>query len=369
MDYERDTTESGKNTRPSRGGADSNPPRPAPLNQNHQLHEPASQEPTLPLGNASGDIPTLFELPDCTSEGTKRRQSSRTVLYDIHTPHSGPPAGHIDPPSGNFSKLSAPPPHSPDGHAPSIDFVDLDQAEEAFGDVTQHESNNERIAAHSGSAKSRWANIPQPKWKTRAGIVVIACVLTSLSYFVGKLSRSPEPIDDSIPGLMISEDQSTEVDTNTLQVSPADPMTEPPRESPTVGGIVNASAAPAPHPSYDQTTEVQPSLPTPATASAAAVGGENFFPANSAGPIASTTPNAIDSAFNESSNARGFGNSTDRVVSYRETTPTNNPYGNDLPSGMADRLELDDSLHYTETPHPIGNFLDILKVWEESELR
>ena len=53
-------------------------------------------------------LPTLFELPDRTPEHRNKQRHSAQVA--VHQAHSGPPAGHVDPPSGNHSHLR---PHGP----------------------------------------------------------------------------------------------------------------------------------------------------------------------------------------------------------------------------------------------------------------
>lgn len=407
MDYERDTTENGKSARRNwrRGKPTSNPSSdsvPAPPIE----PSPAPEQP-------SGEIPTLFELPDCTSEGIHRRQEAQMHLYDLHRPHSGPPASHLDPPSGNFSKLTSPTPHTPEGTTPSLDIIDPCLAN---GENADHVARSdtfespdqppERIAAYHPDDPPKWADSGRSAWHTRAGIGVLVFALLTLSYMFGKRSHTPQNDNDAtIAELTISEDDSVVMIADeiletpdaveqvaadvsdaessqiaTAGVSPTDPTIQPsdvdPLSSQSTDDLLAriADAAQSVPPPTNASNEIVGAPPLPITQpSRDSLSAPITAPLSS--PLTDDQTSAMESLNPESITEPQFGldRSIDSVVSYRENTQRDESAAehdeHDLPQGMADRLKLEDGLRYTDTPYPIGNFLEILKAWEASELR
>ena len=72
------------------------------------------------------------------------------------------------------------------------------------------------------------------------------------------------------------------------------------------------------------------------------------------------------------SHVPSINSATDSVVAFRKHDQNgidNAAVSNDLPTGMEDRLKLEDGLRYSKTPYPIGNFLEILQSWDASQLQ
>ncbi|MCC9599636.1 hypothetical protein LOC67_03610 [Stieleria sp. JC731] len=425
MDYDRDTTDSGKSSRRNRRGADSASSHPDHL---HPHTKPLGPNPSG-QGAPTGEIPTLFELPDCTSEGESRRRASRTILYDIHSPHSGPPAGHIDPPSGNFSKLASTPPYTPDGHAPSVNFVDGDNPVPEYGPSgTDHDQPApERIAAYHESAEPKWADDQRSVWPTRIGVTILVFILASLSFYFGRKSSPETSSEDSIAELAINEDDSiiliTGESIDADSTNSDNPVEKVASEVADTDDNLSANTPPLPDtdlPAADQTDATEDLLariaqaadedsvivqPDPQLENATSDGSVTQSPVVDSAAAYTTLPGTplmdversmpssigmpteyqsgsesapvgqpiVANQFFENANTTEqsqplYGGAVDRVVSYRGD-PSNDSLGNDLPQGMADRLKLEEGLQYTGTPYPIGNFLEILEAWEASELR
>lgn len=347
-------------------------------------------------------LPTLFELPDRTPEPSKQRQIAQ---FAIHDAHNGPPAGHVDPPSGSQSHLRRHDPHSPSDPLGTLpgQHADGDSDDPAspnrptpdpHDDATEPET---RLAAYRDEDSMRWAEVTSKTWVTRSSVIFLMLVMVTLAFLSGRGFRESSDSadsDDLNDLIVITEDLEVIDELASAAETPSgnddSPITQPStshtpesqlaqqshadEESAAAGGT-DASVFDLPEtflsdsvepPSYvaelvtdnaDASPEPESSLGAPA-----AVSDVNVADNMPAVPDTGTLP--------ENTLSPSIEDVTDSVVAYRNPDQAaDGTLGSDeLPAGMESRLRLEDGLRYTDTPYPIGNFLEILKAWETSTL-
>lgn len=387
MDQERDTIGNDKSSRRERFWRENTPTEfgsggklpgrdmnPVPSN-------PVPSNPVHPSGEA---LPVLFELPDQTPEARQKRRES--TQFRLHHAHTGPPASHVDPPSGNHSHLVHSGPKSPtdsDSPHPDSDVVpgesDHRLASPPTADVFPEPDH--KIAAYHDDSPSWSDNIKKASWAARSAVVLVMLAMVTLAFFSGRGLRPTSSLRSNETLLSDSEmdadalDESTVVmidDIHTLgdfndtaDQDILDAITSLPSEE-----MLPQEFEPASHhelPSYitnapDQMVAGKLGEPSVSIPSTEYTNNQNLagFP-NTANEIA----------------VPPLDRPTESIVAFREPGPTGpglmgtgNTFVHDnLPSGMDDRLRLEDGLRYSDTPLAIGNFLEILKAWEETDMQ
>lgn len=351
-------------------------------------------------------LPILFELPDRTPN--RMKQSHQSARFAIHDAHSGPPAGHVDPPSGDHHHLKPHYPTSPTDPAatlpgqhadwtPDPTAPPSDQSRQDAGIDTQT-----KVAAHRDEDSMRWSDSRGSTWATRSAIGFLIFAMVTVAFLSGRGFRSgsatseDNSIDDVIvisedfegrdDGLLDAADESSVASTSKAITPPGDqPLSRPgAANTPNDSAESVDTSLPIPEELLRQTTEppsyvaeaVDPSGTSgPAMESASgALGRPSESMPETIEPLpVPTTGDPQDFDIAMTPPADGVG-----VVAYRSeaSTPSRGdgaqPFvdgrpTDGLPAGMDDRLQLDDALRYTDTPYPIGNFLEILEAWEASE--
>ncbi|QDV46944.1 hypothetical protein Enr13x_68530 [Stieleria neptunia] len=404
MDQERDTTNNAKRSRPGRFRAEKSPkvvrpgdapetPAPSYRGDFQEISDPTSAR----VDSAAEPLPTLFELPDRTPEGLQRKRDAGRV--SIHGAHSGPPASHVDPPSGNHSHLSHSGPLSPD-HSDSampggsampagVDRRSDSDPSRVGSPLDASESPDEaRVAAYHDESMN-WATA-KASWATRSAIVMLVLLMVTLAFFSGRgLNRTgttedparltdvdAEDVEETV--VMITEDIQLMDDAAAAEapqaIIPDDRSAQIAQESPTADvptETVDGTALDAP-PSYI----ADGPAPAGMLGEPSAILPAEFDLANqaiSSASAASEIPN-IPPSFESNQSVVGFRSGETPNVPPTAATDVDSdllPAGNlpagNLPAGMEDRLRLEDGLRYSDTPYAIGNFLEILKAWEDSE--
>ncbi|QDV88042.1 hypothetical protein [Planctomycetes bacterium TBK1r] len=388
MDQERDTTNNAKRSRPGRFRAEKSPkvarpsnapqtPAPSYRGEFQEIPDPTAER----VASAADLLPTLFELPDRTPEGLLRKRDA--ARFSIHDAHSGPPASHVDPPSGNHSHLS---------HSGPISPVSSDSA--MPGGIGQHsdsdpsplepsrdgsESPDEsRVAAYRDESMN-WATA-KASWATRSAIVMLVLLMVTLAFFSGRGFNKTGTTED--PSRLTDADaedlgETIVVITEDIQLMDDSAAAEPPQtDSDNVSSTLIAQESHAADVStepVDAPTSSIADAPTPASMlgePSAVLPGEfdladqDIPPA----PSANEVPN-IPPSFDSNQSVVAFRSGESPNVPPTAATDVDSdplPAGN-LPAGMEDRLRLEDGLRYSDTPYAIGNFLEILKAWEDSE--
>lgn len=378
MDQERDTTDSSQSSRRGRFWREYGPTAPpgdtaSPRDVQKPAHSlpprPDEQQPRAPQSSGAADrldraedaLPILFELPDRTPEALERNRQSGQ--FTIHTPHAGPPASHVDPPSGNHSHLDFPGPTSPessDSAAPNA-FAAPDAPDQGPADASDERQTEERIAAYSNHSMS-WAESSRASWATRSAIVMLVLMMVTLAFFSGRgLNRfgggaGPNSLTDAEADklgetvVMITDDYEVSYDDADRDELDPLPMAAAAPESTSL--VDNANGGD--ESDFADSPSSAGSLGLPATTASVTEATESF-----AGAVGENSQSDIPPIIG----------SNEAVVAFRanESTDIGSPDATDnLPSGMDSRLRLEDGLRYSDTPHAIGNFLEILKAWEES---
>ncbi|WP_182866271.1 hypothetical protein [Stieleria mannarensis] len=394
MDQEPDTTNHARSSRPGRfrpekttrddrPGSPAGDANPNGTNKTHR-HSGGFREipapPAEPLDSPAEALPTLFELPDRTPEGLQRkRQGGR---FSIHDAHSGPPASHVDPPSGNHSHLSRPEPFSPvdsDSALPGGTGDNSDLGHDPMGPPADAGTPMEesRVAAFHG-APMKWASA-KASWATRSAIVMLVLLLVSMAFLFGRSSNSPNDpsqladVDGDELGetvVVITEDFDISDDPSSTglsqQIAATDDVVTPEvatqeNQTPPAETLPSYIAeAPTPSGALGEPSALLPAEPLPSDALPAEALPEEIAQALLDTPVTSATEDipAVPPSLE----------SNQSVVAYRtsETDAASDAVSDPLPAGMEDRLRLEDGLRYSDTPYAIGNFLEILKAWEES---
>jgi hypothetical protein len=365
MDQERDTIGNPKSSQKGRiwqGNSPSTPQssREQRLNQPHSSPDRQGIDATTvktssPADLSSDALPTLFELPDRTPEHLQRRRE-RSQL-DVHDAHAGPPAGHVDPPSGNHSFLDQPGPTEPTNSRSALPGADPLSSESGSANESQAATEgqvtpDQKVAAfHDHSSSS--SEDARAWWVIRSAIVMLVLMMVTLAFFSGRGFRGQGlPSDDRH---VTDAEAAPETLAETI-VMLDDPSTFP---SASFKGLLpepTALSGETDLPSY----LADATLPAPSGSL-----GQPLAPSLSNEPNATTAGNL--------ENPQDFPpipSSPDAVVAFRamEASVVENANNSDnLPAGMSDRLNLQDGLRYTDTPFPIGNLLEILSESEASE--
>ncbi|QEG02542.1 hypothetical protein Mal15_66630 [Stieleria maiorica] len=386
MDQEPDTTNHARSSRPgrfrpekptTRGTSASDAPQGTPEGSasasgpgNEHHHSGGFHEIPAPATDRvdpeTEALPTLFELPDRTPEGLQRKRQSDPFF--IHDAHNGPPASHVDPPSGNHSYLSHPEPFSPVGSDSALPGGADHGSDHGQGYISSPAeaaapTEESRVAAFHGEPM-KWATA-KASWATRSAIVMLVLLLVSVAFLFGRSSNSPsDPTQlTDVDGDDLGE--TVVVITEDFDISDDPSSSDPIQQIAATDDIVTPEVATQEN--QTPSTEALPSYIAEAPTPSGGLGEPSAsLPAESLpeeiaqalldtpGPLATDdipeVPPSLDS--NQS------------VVAYRssETDAVSDP----LPAGMEDRLRLEDGLRYSDTPYAIGNFLEILKAWEES---
>jgi hypothetical protein len=239
------------------GGPPQTGPSPNTPNKQAKVFSDSLADAETPLQDAP---PTLFELPDRTAKssppptpatnprpfklqelsGASGQYASGQYAsgqYEIHDAHAGPPAGHVDPPSGNHSILAAVDPFTPDSSAPQSDLAPVqDSSEQSRRDrseawrVDPDDSPEHNIAARGDwaagdgaagdGAAGDWAagdgasgngNDDAPierdgatatrpatwTWGGRAAVVSLMLFVGTVSFLSGRILHQPAPRQDT----------------------------------------------------------------------------------------------------------------------------------------------------------------------------
>ncbi|MDV6032649.1 MAG: hypothetical protein F9B45_21700 [Phycisphaera sp. RhM] len=394
MDQERDTTNNAKRSRPGRFRAEKSPKVARPSNA-PQTPAPAYRgdfqeipDPTAERVAAAADLlPTLFELPDRTPEGLQRKRDAGRI--SIHDAHSGPPASHVDPPSGNHSHLSHSGPISPDDSdsaMPSGSAMPGGVGRRSDSDPSRIEpprdgsklQDESRVAAYRDESMN-WATA-KASWATRSAIVMLVLLMVTLAFFSGRGFNKTGTTED--PSRLTDADaedlgETIVVITEDMPVMDDSAAAEPPQtDSDNASSTLIAQESHAADVSIETVDAPASSIadaPTPASMlgePSAVLPGE-FDVADQDiphAPSASEVPN-IPPSFDSNQSVVAFRSGESPSVPPTAATDIDSdplPAGT-LPAGMEDRLRLEDGLQYSDTPYAIGNFLEILKAWEDSE--
>ncbi|WP_372898321.1 hypothetical protein [Stieleria sp.] len=380
MDQERDTTNNAKRSRPGRFRAEKSPkvarpsnapqtPAPSYRGDFQEIPDPTAER----VASAADLLPTLFELPDRTPEGLLRKRD--TARFSIHDAHSGPPASHVDPPSGNHSHLS---------HSGPISPVSSDSA--TPGGIGQHsdsdpsplepsrggsESPDEsRVAAYRDESMN-WATA-KASWATRSAIVMLVLLMVTLAFFSGRGFNKTGTTED--PSRLTDADaddlgETIVVITEDIQLMDDSAAAEPPQTDP--DNAASTQIAQESHAAVPASSIADAPTPASMLGEPSAVLPGEFDLADQdipPAPSANEVPN-IPPSFDSNQSVVAFRSGESPNVPPTAATDVDSdplPAGN-LPAGMEDRLRLEDGLRYSDTPYAIGNFLEILKAWEDSE--
>lgn len=367
------------------------------------------------FGRGAPPLPTLFELPDRSPEAIRAKQLplGDESAHALHQPHIGPPAGHFDTPPGSGQAGGRRFPRTPvteNDASPSIDEIESSQSQEI-------DRLNIAATSDSGSAADRQATFGETStfvaeateenasWSGRAAMILLLMLMVTVAFVSGRgFHRSqssaetdlvagtgshsqndvevaeqelkvlvdlemqtsenlaPDDITSDFPPLLsddpISEDVADNDLSNTDRSAEADAAEMD-------GGIQNGSAVASitpPTPANSTATGETPKSTDAILAEIEALAmsdPESSLDANEGIPeqrIASLDPLATD-----------FSNLPNTSASQQPLPPSfDGPKfaSDDLPSGMGDRLRLEQGIRYSQTPHAIGGFLDILKAWE-----
>ncbi|MEM6469689.1 MAG: hypothetical protein AAF802_08965 [Planctomycetota bacterium] len=334
----------------------------------------------------------------------------------LHEPHLGPPANHVRRPPDNQGSVrpQGPAPHVPQAAQPATSTAWGSTKHVVVNDAESSVKGRVRTAAYHDEGAPAWSESATAKWLTRTTMGVGMIALIALGYFYGRgtFSQGDSTDSDQVAfGEMDSEQMAYEQIVMELAVQ-EEHVEQPVADS-------EAGNGSSPHPetsvalrsndeiladigslpddtgralsvvaeeSSDNSTNASLGTPTTATSDLPTYSpaipefpdlGEDI-PDSPSGLIEGTSagprnPGPLDDV--------PLGASPlDSTVAYRaeqlsqvdELNLTNPGLKNetpneplaDLPAGMADRLKLEDGLRYTNTPYPIGNFLEILEAWE-----
>ena len=419
MDQERDTIGNDKSSHRKRLWRDNSTPNPSsgretdkirPFDKNaskgfqkiHAADPPADSEP----------LPVLFELPDRTPEDDRKRL--QTPQFTLHNAHVGPPAGHVDPPSGNHSHLVHTGPTSPmgsDSIHPDAQLMDV-QDELRLGDAPIDQAipeTDQKTAAYRDESIS-WSDQVKASWVARSAVVFLVLAMVTLAFFSGrglrpgtpqsgesfltKTKSSSKSVEDSvvvmIDDIEMLEDLSSPVgaeaaDASAVSSTPAPSL----QNSSNVAGqeildaIANLPQDESGFPAIPAGDFLQEVDQPPAGADLPSyIADLNHQPkTGSLGTPSASTPNddvashqtfPSDEFNSDPSRVPSITSATESVVAFRKPDQNgiiNSALSNDLPSGMDDRLKLEDGLRYSETPYPIGNFLEIQQSLDASQLQ
>lgn len=374
MDQERDTKDTAKSSRRGRfwlenaanGAQSATPSEPSrdSGSGNRKGFEEISAAEVARVDPAVEPLPTLFELPDRTPEAVQRQRNSNQ--FAIHNAHSGPPASHVDPPSGNQSRLSQSGPIAPTD-SNSVFPVRLPEqhasapglAADATGQSTISDEN--RLAAYKDEPMTWADDTKASSWATRSAIVMLVLMMVTLAFFSGRGSnRTGTPSDDS----RLTDAEIDDLG-DTVVVITEDFGGD---EDYTANETTNTSLA-----SQVPATESNPYQDPPSYVA------QSPAPTGSLGEPSAATHSEDELDLDEINGDSTFiappdFETNESVVNFRTNDPSlSDPSpsdaaadSDDLPAGMDDRLRLDDGLRYSDTPYAIGNFLEILKAWEAS---
>lgn len=403
MDQERDTTDNARSSRRGRFWLE-NAPADAEMDENSKRVRPsarqaaASFEEISPQEAAQADpideaFPTLFELPDRTPEALrKKRESSQ---FAIHDRHSGPPANHVDPPSGDHSHLGPIGPNAPndsDRAAPrQPPQADPSPAEPAPTSESATDFEPPAIAARYIRFDEQSAHEPattgaavaasnpatatvRTAWSSRSAIVMSVLAMVTLAFFTGRgLHQWRGPSED--PTLSDADlgdlDETIVIITEDTQGAEAladSIISEPPSyiaQAPVPDELDDLAKVEEIAATVEPTKAGELGQPTASVSLdntiAATLASENMTSEKTPELPAAIEPNESVVAFRA--------NESENTDSKNTAATSTDIAANDdaLPQGMDSRLRLEDGLRYSDTPHAIGNFLEILKAWEASE--
>ncbi|MEM0926905.1 MAG: hypothetical protein AAGJ83_12765, partial [Planctomycetota bacterium] len=332
----------------------------------------------------------------------------------LHEPHLGPPANHVGrPPNSQGSpRSSGPVPHLPQAALPAAQVYNADVSSTQ---PTTLPSNEERVVPFPNEQSPTWSESPRTTWATRATIGVGMIVVLTIGYVSGRglnsstsvaespeertsmasdeivVSLSPQEADstpkmaltttDSTPETSVAmrtqhdpsveDDQSTDaLDQQTAGPALSDGIGVPESTEASGGSLGSPTTATSELPTLDTAVPAYPPLELDPEHDRPAVSDASpYTPSVQSASVPSSSMENVDStvAFrspNESTPQQQAESASVSADSASEIEPEAMLDG--LPSGMADRLKLEDGLRYTSTPYPIGNFLEILEAWEAS---
>lgn len=282
---------------------------------------------------------------------------------------------------------------------------DVDGPEEVFGgrserscdqaDGAESLASEGKVAAQRERSRLRWAEAPVAAWAARSAIGLLVFAMVAVAFLSGRGWRDQEQSADGRNGdaTIVNGERSVggaasvaSADRDRIEI-PGSPQAEPEVSSGASAAVSGkagedllvtgagsrsgrqreASEQVAADESFADAAE-PPSYV--AQADTAATGGRDEA---ARGMLGAAEPSAETAAGNITSQSMldlpvmPSLDETGGVVSYRDASGKPEEAGEDLPIGMTDRLRPGNDLRYTETPHPIGNFLEILEAWEASE--
>ncbi|MEL6104458.1 MAG: hypothetical protein AAFU85_00415 [Planctomycetota bacterium] len=295
------------------------------------------------------DPPTLFELPNLDPLAPFAPQSpidTQTPIDDVqhvlHNSHQGPPAGHVDPPSGNqIGRDQRPSSPAPSG---AIDSAAALQRE-AMTDPTERDFKSSEYSS----------------WGGRSALIILMLIMVTLAFVAGQTLTQLRDRDATSESKLADDAAETAADSHLAQSENATRVSD------------------AGYDSQYETEVVAPGyVAGPLETKIAAQSRVGSTPANHPLTLGEPTIAVADSTSadllpepipNSSSAVVGFRSSGDpppepsvassRSMSGAPTTSsaTSTAPLDDLPSGMGDRLKLEDGYVQSETPFSIESFL------------
>lgn len=289
------------------------------------------------------DPPTLFELPNLDPLAPFSPQPPiEDTQHVLHNSHQGPPAGHFDPPSGNQIGRE----RRPSNPAPS-DAIDSAAARHADANVAPTESD--------------FTPTDDTSWIGRSALVILMLVLVTLAFVAGQTltqfrdrdaTSESKLADDAGEGASTSQLATS---TSATTVADAEYETEMETVEPPsyIAGPLEAKIAAKSNRANTASNPLTLGEPTIAGADSTAVN-----------PLPEPIPNSHGAVV-------GFRSSPTQPVEHSTAPTTGVPTLGvpmtademagaplaDLPSGMDDRLKLEDGYIRSETPFSIENFL------------
>ncbi|MEO1528419.1 MAG: hypothetical protein AAFX06_23600 [Planctomycetota bacterium] len=331
MDQEPDTTGHPPSSPHFRGERRPRAARPADQPAREAVQRPHLQAPPEP------ELPTLFELPNLDPLAPfSPAPAVDETQHVVHNRHSGPPAGHVDPPSGNQIPRDQVPSEPEPGD--SLEFAGT-REESRFDEESGPKAEDFRPAADvklSGSMQRA-----DGSWGGRSALVILMLVMVTLAFLAGRsLTRlrdatSESMIADEPPQSLQGRDQvfaDAEYESE-MSVPSYIAEAETVPEVPTMGPIGIQTETQS-----GQTGSPTLTLGEPTTAIVEST-SDNPFP----GPIQTPPESVVTFRTDDSANVPAA------------TIPTT-PLA-DLPSGMNDRLKLEDGYVESNTPFSIEDFL------------
>ncbi|MCO8123934.1 hypothetical protein NHH03_19475 [Stieleria sp. TO1_6] len=343
MDQERDTIGNSQNQQRGRF-------RP----QLGESGPPYRRPPTPPQGTrpAAEPLPTLFELPDRTPEALLRRRGGQA---SVHHAHSGPPASHVDPPSGDRSELQTSGPNSPtrsDAHASRFDFRALD--DEAALPATAESvepTESKRPAFFDGALQEVTNNVKS--WGAWSAMIFLSLMMATLAFLSGRGMRSADSPEPRSQVSQVAPSDSGELSEFVVEITDD---VEGTLEKIQIG-TGEAEAARMAAQQADSDTEALAQVP--GFDNAATKTNDDIAPG---APLDGLADQPVPPVAKATNSVVGYRSQDSSAAEAEQSLADSLP-----PATLSESESPSHEFRYSNTPHPIGNFLEILKSWEAAE--